>query len=107
MRIRRAAAVAPLTVLPISAAHADEGMWTFAAFPTAKVRAAYGWAPEQSWLDKVRAASVRLTGGCSASFVSGGGLILTNHHCIAGCAEQNSTAKNNILKTGFVAATRE
>src|SRR5206468_7689210 len=37
----------------------------------------------------------------------GDGLILTNHHCIAGCAEQNSTAKNNILKTGFVAVTRE
>src|SRR5437764_2152585 len=107
MRIRRAAAVAALTVLPISAAHADEGMWTFDAFPAAKVRAAYGWAPDQAWLDKVRAAAVRLTGGCSASFVSADGLILTNHHCVAGCAEQNSTAKNNILKSGFVAGVRE
>jgi hypothetical protein len=107
MRIRRAVAVAAFTVLPISSAHADEGMWTFDAFPAAKVQAAYGWAPDQAWLDKVRAASVRLTGGCSASFVSADGLILTNHHCIAGCAEQNSTATNNILRNGFVAATRE
>src|SRR5438874_2138005 len=107
MRIRRAMAVAALTVVPISTAHADEGMWTFDAFPAAKMRADYGWAPDQAWLNKVRAAAVRLTGGCSASFVSAAGLILTNHHCIAGCAEQNSTAQNNILKTGFVAATRE
>ena len=93
--------------LPLAAAHADEGMWTFDAFPAAKMKADYGWAPDQAWLDKVRAAAVRLTGGCSASFVSDAGLILTNHHCVATCAEENSTAENNILATGFTAATRE
>lgn len=107
MMFRRAMVVVALAAVPISQARADEGMWTFDAFPTAKMRAAYGWAPEQPWLDKVRAAAVRLTGGCSASFVSAEGLILTNHHCVAGCAEQNSTASNNILKTGFVAGVRE
>jgi V8-like Glu-specific endopeptidase len=107
MMLRRAAAIAAFTMMPISGAHADEGMWTFDAFPVAKMRSDYGWAPDQAWLDKVRAAAVRLTGGCSASFVSAEGLILTNHHCVAGCAEQNSTAKNNILKSGFVAGTRE
>ena len=55
--------------LPVSIAKADEGMWTFDAFPAAKMRADYGWAPDQAWLDKVRTAAVRLTGGCSASFV--------------------------------------
>ena len=107
MKLRRAAVIAALTALPISGARADEGMWTFDAFPSAKMRADYGWAPDQAWLDRVRAASVRLTGGCSASFVSSEGLILTNHHCVAGCAEQNSTAQNNILQTGFVADRRE
>jgi hypothetical protein len=107
MLLRRLAASTALIALPISAAHADEGMWTFDAFPAAKMRAAYGWAPDQAWLDKVRSAAVRLTGGCSASFVSSEGLILTNHHCVAGCAEQNSTAKNNILKNSFTATTRE
>jgi V8-like Glu-specific endopeptidase len=82
-------------------------MWTFDAFPAAKMRADYGWAPDQAWLDKVRTAAVRLTGGCSASFVSDAGLVLTNHHCVATCVEQNSTAENNILKTGFTARTRE
>jgi hypothetical protein len=107
MRLSRIVAFAAVAALPFTAAQADEGMWTFDAFPTAKMQAAYGWAPDQAWLDKVRSAAVRLTGGCSASFVSSGGLILTNHHCVAGCAEQNSTAKNNILQNGFVAAVRE
>ena len=93
--------------LPLSAAHADEGMWTFDAFPAAKMQADYGWAPDQAWLDKVRASAVRLTGGCSASFVSGQALILTNHHCVATCVEQNSTASNNRLKAGFTARTRD
>ncbi|RIX32755.1 S46 family peptidase [Sphingomonas edaphi] len=92
--------------LPLAAARADEGMWTFDAFPAAKMRADYGWAPDQAWLDKVRSAAVRLTGGCSASFVSDSGLILTNHHCVASCIEDNSTANNNILKNGFTAADR-
>lgn len=93
--------------LPLSTARADEGMWTFDAFPAARMRADYGWAPDQPWLDKVRAAAVRLTGGCSGSFVSSEGLILTNHHCVAHCVEEHSTADNNILKAGFTARTRE
>lgn len=106
-RNRNAAAFIALLSLPLAAAHADEGMWTVDAYPAAKMKAAYGWAPDQAWLDKVRGAAVRLTGGCSASFVSGNGLILTNHHCVATCAEQNSTDDNNILAAGFTAATRE
>ncbi len=102
---RRAAFLAMLS-LPVSAAHADEGMWTFDAFPAAKMRADYGWAPDQAWLDKVRSAAVRLTGGCSASFVSGEGLILTNHHCVAPCLENLSSAKIDYLNKGYTAAAR-
>jgi V8-like Glu-specific endopeptidase len=104
--LRRIAAVAALTALPISAAYADEGMWTFDAFPAAKVKSEYGWAPDQPWLDKVRSAAVRLTGGCSASFVSSNGLILTNHHCVAGCLQDLSSAKVDYLKNGYTAAAR-
>ena len=89
-----------------SAAQADEGMWTFDGFPTAKVQAAYGWAPDRAWLDRVQAAAVRLTGGCSASFVSSSGLILTNHHCVASCLFDNSTADSDLLKNGFLADRR-
>lgn len=106
MVLRRFAAVAALASLPVTAAQADEGMWTFDSFPTAKMRAEYGWAPDQAWLDKVRSAAVRLTGGCSASFVSSDGLILTNHHCVADCLQSLSSTKVDYLKNGFTAAAR-
>lgn len=105
--LSRPAATAALLALTLpTAARADEGMWTFDAFPAARMRAAYGWAPDQAWLDRVRASAVRLTGGCSASFVSPDGLILTNHHCVVSCLQDLSTAQNDIVANGFTAATR-
>ncbi len=88
-------------------ATADEGMWTLDNFPAAKMKAEYGWAPDQAWLDKVQNAAVRLTGGCSASFVSGSGLILTNHHCVASCLFDNSTGQSDYLQNGFIADRRD
>ena len=85
---------------------ADEGMWTFDAFPAAKMQAAYGFAPDQAWLDRVRGAAVRLTGGCSASVVSAEGLVLTNHHCVVDCAQNLSTPTEDFVKAGFAAADR-
>lgn len=109
VRIPAALGFASLVALAATAAplQAEEGMWTFDGFPTAKVRAEYGWAPDKAWLDRVQAASVRLTGGCSASFVSGQGLILTNHHCVASCVFDNSTGENDLLNKGFTADRRE
>jgi len=45
-------------------------------------------------------------GGCSASFVSPDGLIVTNHHCATGALQHNSTPQQNLLKDGFLAKTR-
>ncbi|CAM3201200.1 S46 family peptidase [Corallococcus sp. ZKHCc1 1396] len=84
-------------------ASAEEGMWTYDAFPAAQVKKAYGFEPTQAWLDKVRLGSVRLAGGCSASFVSPDGLVMTNHHCIRGCIEDLTTAKDDLLAKGFQA----
>ncbi len=88
-------------------AHAEEGMWTFDAFPAEKLKADYGWAPDQAWLDHVRKSAVRLTGGCSASFVSDAGLILTNHHCVASCLFDNSDDQRDLLQNGYIANKRE
>ncbi len=43
-------------------------------------------------------------GGCSASFVSPNGLILTNHHCAFGAAQLNSTPERNLITEGFLAS---
>ncbi|WOE74507.1 S46 family peptidase [Alterisphingorhabdus coralli] len=88
------------------AAQAEEGMWTFDAFPTEKVQGEYGWAPDQQWLDRTRAAAVRLTGGCSASFVSPEGLILTNHHCVVRCLQDLSTQDSDLVANGVNARQR-
>ncbi|MEM6585321.1 MAG: S46 family peptidase [Pseudomonadota bacterium] len=45
-------------------------------------------------------------GGCSASFVSPEGLVVMNHHCARGSVQFNSTAENNYLADGFLAATK-
>ena len=106
MRTRHLVPLLAATALALPAtARADEGMWTFDAFPTAKMKAHYGFAPDQAWLDRVQAAAVRLTGGCSASFVSSTGLILTNHHCVVGCLQNLSTGTDDLVANGINTAT--
>ncbi len=46
-------------------------------------------------------------GGCTGSFVSDEGLIITNHHCVFGVVSNVSTVENNYLENGFLAKTRE
>src|SRR5262245_32599019 len=97
---------AVLTLIALTPALADEGMWTFDNFPSAGVKQKYGVTIDQPWLDRVRAGAVRLAGGCSASLVSAEGLVLTNHHCVAGCVQDLSTAERDYVKTGFMPASR-
>ena len=46
-------------------------------------------------------------GGCTGSFVSNEGLIITNHHCVFGIVSNISTVENNYLDNGFLANSRE
>ncbi len=84
---------------------ADEGMWTFNGFPSALVKGKYGFEPGAWWLERARLSSARLAQGCSASFVSGNGLLMTNHHCAHRCIEELSTPLKNLVREGFYAAT--
>ena len=88
---------------------ADEGMWTFDGFPRAEVAKKYGVRVTDQWLQQLQRSVVRLETGCTGSFVSPDGLILTNHHCVASCLADNSTAQRDLMAGGFnaVAAADE
>ncbi len=51
------------------------------------------------------AAIVRLN-GCSASFVSPEGLVVTNHHCVQSALQVNSKPESNLVENGFLAKSR-
>ncbi|MFN4295563.1 MAG: S46 family peptidase [Brevundimonas sp.] len=105
-RLTVSAAALALAAFSSSAAKADEGMWTFDNFPVATVNQTYGTNIDQAWLDSVRSAAVRLSSGCSASVVSGQGLVLTNHHCVVSCVQDLSDAQNDYVQNGWMPTTR-
>jgi len=95
-----------VAICAAQSAHADEGMWTFDHFPASKVKARYGFAPDEAWLDEVRDSAVRLTSGCSAAVVTKDGLVLTNHHCVVACEQTMSTAEQDYVAQGFLTHAR-
>jgi hypothetical protein len=46
-------------------------------------------------------------GGCTASFVSPDGLVVTNHHCVQGALKHNASPETNYVENGFLAKTRD
>lgn len=46
-------------------------------------------------------------GGCTGSFISNEGLIITNHHCAFSAVQQASTPEHDYLNNGFVANLNE
>lgn len=77
-------------------------MWTFERPPLAYLEREYGFEPDERWWNTVRLASLRFGRGCSASFVSPRGLILTNHHCARG-AIAGVQGDFDWVRDGFVA----
>lgn len=86
---------------------AAEGMWTLDNLPVQQLESGYGFTPTKEWVDKVMRSSVRLAQGCSGSFVSPSGLVMTNHHCSVRCISALSSADKDYMRDGFLAATRE
>ncbi|UCC82336.1 MAG: S46 family peptidase [Gemmatimonadota bacterium] len=81
-------------------------MWTFDNPPLDYLEERYGFRPTPEWLEHVRLSSLRI-GGCSASFVSPDGLVMTNHHCVRGCIAAISDDEHDYYVEGFYAPTRE
>src|SRR5690606_37715281 len=94
-------AAAVLMLVSATSAFGDEGMWTPDNLPKAQVQANHGFTPDAKWAEHVQKAALRLAGGCSGSFVSPDGLVLTNHHCINSCVQQLSSAEKDYIKDGF------
>lgn len=81
----------------------DNGkMWTFDHPPIDYFKTAYHFEPDAAWFEHARLGALRIP-GCSASFVSPHGLVLTNHHCGRGPASQVRKPGENILDNGFYA----
>lgn len=89
-----------------STTFAAEGMWTLDKLPQSAPEDNHGFVPDAAWIETAMKASVRLAGGCSGSFVSVDGLVLTNNHCVVGCVSGLSSEQQDHLNQGFLATTR-
>ena len=102
-------AVLALTSMP--AAYAVEGMFTPDQLPEiAMDLRAKGLKMEPSQISDLVGfpmGAVVSLGGCTASFVSPQGLVVTNHHCAYGSIQYNSTKEKNYLEEGFLADNLE
>ncbi|HVS51928.1 MAG TPA: S46 family peptidase [Opitutaceae bacterium] len=86
-------------------ARADEGMWLFSAPPREQIKKKYGFDLTDAWLEHIMKASVRFNSGGSGSFVSAGGLVITNHHVGLDALQKFSNAEHNYVRDGFYAKT--
>jgi hypothetical protein len=92
----------------VKARQFDTGkMWTFDFPPNDYFNKTYNFNPSNDWMDQVRLSSLRFGMGCSASFISEDGLILTNYHCSYGQLEGVQKPGEDLLKTGFTARNLE
>jgi len=100
-------AITLTSLLFIGTTTADEGMWQpqqLQEISEKLKKAGLKLNPTQMEnLDQFPMNAIISLGGCTASFLSDKGLVITNHHCAYGSIQYNSTEKNNLLKQGFVA----
>ncbi len=109
--------VLALVVLLTQGAHqpsgfCEEGMWLPYAIPAeifAEMQAAgLALGPEEIWsASGTGIANAVVSVGATGSFVSGEGLILTNHHVAYGAVQRISTPGKNYIEDGYLASRRE
>jgi Peptidase S46 len=93
-----------------ASALADEGMWMPQQMPqlAAELQKA-GVTIDANRLADLTGdpmGAVVSLGGCTASFVSPDGLVVTNHHCAFGSIQHNATPERDLITQGFLAKTR-
>jgi hypothetical protein len=110
---RRLALLTPfLLLLELTSASAEEGMYPISELSRLDLRARgieltagqlFNVDPNRTSLVD----GICRVGGCTGSFVSGGGLIITNHHCAHSAIQKASTAERDLLQNGFLAHARQ
>ncbi|OON62186.1 peptidase S46 [Massilia sp. KIM] len=104
------AAVPAVLVGAAAVAIADEGQWQPHQLPQLKseLKRIGITIPAEKLADlsKHPMSAIVSLGGCSASFVSPDGLVVTNHHCAYGAIQRNATPEKNYIVNGFLAKTR-
>lgn len=101
--VRTPAAAQTTTSDSLRAGRFDSGkMWTFEYAPARYFTQTYGFQADSAWFTNARLSALRIP-GCSASFVSPNGLVVTNHHCARGAVTRVTRAGESLLDTGFYA----
>ncbi|WP_224369408.1 S46 family peptidase [Hyalangium versicolor] len=103
-----------LLALVAAPALAGEGKWT----PQQVLELDPAWlkaqglkvTPQRLWDPKrgtgLLAGTVNV-GGCSGSFISSTGLIITNHHCAFSIIQEHSSPQRDLITQGYLATSRE
>ena len=93
------------TTAVVAASHrfADGKMWTFDHLPLDYFEEEYNLRPDSVWIAKAMAGALRLSDGCSASFVSPQGLVMTAHHCARSSLLKTTQEGEHLVQDGFVA----
>jgi len=93
------------TFEPVPSSILDNGrMWTFEYAPVEFFAESYNFDPTEAWFERARMSAVRIP-GCSGSFVSAHGLVMTNHHCARNQITQIGREGESTLDDGFYAVT--
>jgi hypothetical protein len=102
-----------LCILPLglfSMTHADDGMFPMSELPNLDLKAR-GIELTADQLFNPNQVSVVdgicRVNGCTGSFVSAEGLIITNHHCAFDAIQKASTKERDLLANGFIAKSRQ
>src|ERR1700756_4007090 len=99
-----------IVVAVAASTRGDEGMWMPQQIPALAKRLKelgfQGDANAFADLTGFPMGAIVSLGGCSASFVSPDGLIVTNNHCVQGALQFNSRPDRNLKINGYLARTR-